>query len=434
MKATRTILCLLICLLLIGGSAFPARAAGADAPQESAEAAPQENAPLPEEGAGDDASGEAAPAEEPAGEDEPYPVLDREELQGMVEEYLREHNIIPERFSMAFCYTGTGETWSFNGDAYFIGASLYKLSLMMGLAEKVSSGQLQQSDQIYGMDISYIEKRSLTYSDNAVSERMIGYFGTFRDYRLMQARIAGVSEEQLPYEYFTQNVFSADFMMGVLKELYGHPEKYPNIMECLCEANPGEYFRLSLDGQYPVAQKYGGGDGMLHTAGIIYTPVPCLLVVMTSKVSNAQRVIADVAQMAADYSVALDQRTQAHFAELERQAEEARQAEEEARRAEEEARLAAEAAERARLEAEEAQRRAEEEAEAARLAALEEAEKAQKAAEAAREATPLGIMVTILSGLTAAAGVGWIISLLRRRRNAPVSEPVPEESEELTMK
>ena len=394
MKLLRNTICFLLCLLLTGAPALPALAVEAEDAGDAAIVG--EEPPLPEE-------------------EEPYLTMDEEEIRAMVEEYMEAHGVKSDRFSMAFCYTDTGESWSYNGDWFFMGASLYKLSLMMGLAEKVHNGELQQTDSIYGWDISYIEKRALTFSDNNVAERMIGYFGTFRDYRLMQARFAGYTEDQLPYEYFTGNVFSANFMLGVLKELYFNQEKYPNVMECLYEANPGEYFRLSLDGEYAVAQKYGGGNGYLHTAGIIYTPVPILLVVMTYRVPYAQQVIADMGKMMADYAVTMDQRTRDHYEELERQAEAER-------RAEEEARLAAEAEERARIEAEEAQRRAEEEAEKARLEALAEAEKAQKAAEAAREAVPLGIVLTAVTALTAAAGVGWIISLIVKKKKSQEQE------------
>jgi len=399
MKAVKNTMSLLLAAMLAWGAALPIRAA------EDTPVPPTEEEIPAEPAAEEEVPGESA--------EEPYLVLDEAEVRAMVEEYMESHGVQSDRFSMAYCYTGTGETWSMNGDRFLIGASLYKLSLIMGLAEKVSAGQLQQTDQIYGMDISFIERRALTFSDNDVAERMIGYFGTFRDYRLMQARIAGVSEADLPEDFFSANVFSADFMMGVLKELYAHPEKYPNVMECLYEANPGEYFRRSLDGRFAVAQKYGGGDGYLHTAGIIDTPVPCLLVVMTHRVSNAQQVIADIGAMMADYSVTLDERTRAHFDELERQAEEARRAEEEARRAEEEAQRRAEEEERAR---QEAQRRAEEEAEAARIAAEEEAEKARLAAEAAREAFPLGIVITVVAGLTAVVGVFGLIRAHNKKK------------------
>ena len=233
-------------------------------------------------------------------------MVDVDELDAMVKGYIQEHNINPESFELAYCYTGTGETYYYNADRFINAASLYKLSLNMGLARKVAAGELKQTDLVEGMEISYIENRSLVYSDNTVSEALIGYFSPFRSYRLMQAEIAGYPEDELDEDYFTSNSTSARFMLGVLQELWNHTEKYPNVVECMLEANPVEYFRRSLNGQYTVAQKYGGGDGYLHTAGIIYTPTPCLLVVMTHYVINAEWVIADMAQMMADYSAGLD--------------------------------------------------------------------------------------------------------------------------------
>ncbi len=366
MKIKKRILCLLLAGLLTAATAAPALAADTDGSEQTAEA---------------EAAAESADVlvpEDAAETEEAISVLDPEELSGLVSAFMAERGISDSGFAVAYCYTGTGESWSLNGDMYLHGASLYKLSLMMGLARKVAAGELQQTDSIGGLDISYIEKRSLTYSDNEVSEMIIDYFSPFRSFRLMQAEIAGVAEEDLPEDYFSSINFSSDFMLGVLKELFYHTEKYPNIIECLKEAEPGHYFRMTMDGKYAVAQKYGGGsmNGIryLHTAGIIYTPTPCLLVVMTKNVTNAEYAIANMAQLMADYTLTLDQRV---ADEMERRAEEERLA----REAEEAARLAAEQAEQERLAAEEAER------ERQRLEA-EEAARLQAEAEAAARATP----------------------------------------------
>ena len=364
-----------------------------------------------------DAAQESETAEpDAAEEDDFFPVLDPEELSEMVADFMRQRGLKDTNFSMAYCYTGTGETWSCNGDTFWHGASFYKLPLMMYLSNKVATGQLQQTDQIMGMDISYIEMRALTYSDNNVSEKIITYCSadTGRDFRLVLADYADMTREELPADYLSRLIFSPNYMMNVLKKLYGDPDSYPNVIDCMLNAEPRHYFRFTLEGKYAVAQKYGGGslDGVryLHTAGIVYTPVPFFLVVMTRNATNAEYAIAGMAELMADYTLKLDQRISDHYAELERQAEEAR-------RAEEEARLAAEAEERARLEAEEAARRAEEEArlaeEEARRRAEQERQQAeqeaarqeQEAEEHAGEVASFRLIVIILS----AALVGLIV-------------------------
>lgn len=288
------------------------------------------------------------------------PLLNPEELDEMFDAFRVERDLDETNFSVAYCYTGTGETWFYNEDTYFEGASLYKLPLMMAIARKVSSGELQQTDQIYGIDISYMQEMALTYSNNEISEMMIGYFQPFKDYRTMLAEIAGIPIEEVPDDYFRTNTYSARFMLGVLQELYNNQETYPNIIPCLLNAQPNQFFRLNLEGQYEIAQKYGSAASHTHTAGIIYTPTPCLVVVMTKYAYAAERVIGDAAQLLAEYSLTLDERQAQRIAEAEAR---------EAARLEEEARLKAEqeAAEQARLEAEEAAAE-----EAARLQAEQE--------------------------------------------------------------
>ena len=410
----KKILCFLLAVILMSSAGFSALAAetgDTDVPRDADSAAES----VPEEAS--DTLSDGDPAAE-----EPISVLDAEELSALVSAFMAERGIPESGFAVAYCYTGTGENWSFNGDMYLHGASLYKLSLMMGLARKVSSGELQQTDSIGGLDISYIEQRSLTYSDNEVSEMIIDYFSPFRSFRLMQAEIAGVPEEDLPDDYFNSINFSANFMLGVLKELYGDPDRYPNIIECLKAAEPGHYFRMTMDGKYDVAQKYGGGNmngtRYLHTAGIIYTPTPCLLVVMTRNVTNSEYAIANMATLMTDYTLTLDQRRDEILAQRAEEERLAREAEEAARLAAEEAereRLAAEEAEkeRARLEAEEAARRLAEAEAAARATPEPEPE---PVLDSPQEIAPLRYVVIALGAAASVLTVLGVVRLFTRKK------------------
>ena len=380
--------------------------------------------------AADGSADDSSPAAEEetlaaAPEEEDFPVLNDEELTALVEEYLARRRIDPGRIGIAYCYTGTGESWSINGGSWYGGASLYKLTEMMGLARMVADGQYAQEDSINGMSISYIEDRCLTYSDNNVGENILLWFqlqlGGMAGFRRMQAEIAGVTEESLPADYYNNLNYSADFTLGVLKELFYHEEKYPKVTDYMRSAND-QYVKIRLKQEYAVAHKYGGGDGTWNLAAIVYSPTPCLVSVMSYNAGGGAQMLADIVQLMADYTDTLDQRVAEHKAELARQAEEARRAEEEARRAEEERlrkeaeeaeRLAAEEAERQRKEAEEAARLAAEEAERARL----EAEAAQKAAEAEarrQQLVTLGKYAAV--GAAALAGVLIGLGIVRSAR------------------
>lgn len=339
------------------------------------------------------------------------PLLDKAELDAMMASFMEERGLDETNFSLAFCYTGTGETWFYNEDTYFEGASLYKLPLMMAIARKVSSGELQQTDQIYGIDISYMEEMALTYSNNEISEMMIGYFQPFKDYRTMLAEIAGIPIEEVPDDFFRTNTFSARFMLGVLQNLYDNPDTFPNVIPCLKNAQPDQFFRLRLEGEYEIAQKYGSAASHTHTAGIIYTPTPCLLVVMTKYAYAAERVIGDAAELFANYSLTMDQRLAQRIAE-EEAAEQAR--------LEEEARLKAEqeAAEQARLEAEQAaaeeQARLKAEQEAAEQARLE-AERLQQEQQQQQATRAMMIVVVLLLVLLIGLTGFYCLRKFRRR-------------------
>lgn len=357
MRKNRWILWLLLCVLSLQFLAVPALAADGDGAETIEEA--------------------------PAAEDD-YSPFDADEVTAIINEYLASKNIDPARIGVSYCYTRTGETASVNGSTYYGGASLYKLSEMMGLARMVSSGELSQEDKIYGMTISYIENRCLVYSDNDVGESILLWFqlqlGGMAGFRRMQAEIAGVPEESLPADFYNTLNYSADFTMGVLKELFYNEEKYPMVTDYMRLANE-EYVRVDLEQGYDVAHKYGGGDGTWNIAAIVFSPTPCLVSVMSYHAGGGAAMLGDIVQLMADYTDTLEERYAEHEAEL------ARLAEEEAARlaAQEAARLAAEEAEAARIAAEEAEAaRLAAEEEAARLAAEEEARLA--AEEAAREA------------------------------------------------
>ena len=303
-------------------------------------------------------------------------LLDPEELGAIIEEYMASRNLADYNFGVAYCYTGTGETWSYNAEKYFEAASLFKLPLMMCLANEIANGELSMEDTIFGATVEYIMSNTLLHSNNDTADLAVAYYQPYRNYRTMIAELADIPEEKRPETYYDRNILSAEFMLNVLKKLYANPETYPYVIDYMKQAQPGEFFRVKLGSQYEIAQKYGAYSGIAHTAAIVYTPTPCLGVVMTQHLGSSRDVIADVSEILANYTLTLDERFAQREAEKQAAAEKAEQ-----ERLAEEARIKAEeeAAEKARLEAEaEAQRAAEEAeriAEEERLLAMELAAK-----------------------------------------------------------
>ena len=228
--------------------------------------------------------------------------MDETELNAIVESCLEGCKMTADNFGLAFCYTGTDETFFYQADNRFYSASLYKLPLCMRYAERIAEGELSWDTGYNTRSIDYLVYRSLVYSDNTTAESLILRDKDFLYGKNPYSLYSGFSEEELA-QMRNANDFSPRFMLNTLKTLYEEPERFPRILDYMKEACPGDYFRSILGERYPIAQKYGQMDGVLHTAGIIYTPTPIILVVMCDHMYGQREAIERLAEAMADYSL-----------------------------------------------------------------------------------------------------------------------------------
>lgn len=396
-------LAILLCAALILALPCAAFADGEDGGEAPVDPAPVEPAPAESEAP-------AEPAQTPAPEQSSAPaatvpeeqvdeviisaetvedgVLDSDELKKLIEDFLDERGIAHDRFRLGYTYTGTNETWYYNGDVWSYSASVYKLPLMMMLAQKVANGELKQDDKVCGVDLTYAETSVLTYSNNDYAHVMIHYFDSERDYREQQVKMSDVPVEDIPERYYVSSHFSPRFVIGVLRNLYENPDQFPNIVECLKVAMPGQYLSRTLGDKYEVAQKYGAYEQFNNIAGIVYMPHPIFIAINTTWVGNAEQVLADAGKLLADYTLTLDARLEER---------------EKAAKAEEERKLQEEEAERKRLEEEAAQ--AEEEARIAEAQAVQERALAEKEAAAEEAVAVRNRVICAVAGVAVIAAV-----------------------------
>lgn len=289
-------------------------------------------------------------------------IFDPDELQSMVDSFIQEYSgygVKADNISFAYTYLATGETWFYNPDTWYYSASMYKVPLMMILAEKESDGELTQESDVKGLTLAYAEESILVYSNNDYAHLMLNYLGTDKEAREMYKQFSSLPDDYYDPDFIDYSYFTVRFMNDVMTTLYNAPERFPHIIDCLKRAQPTDYFHLYIDPELEVAQKYGSYKEFNNTSGIIYTPNPVILTVMTSDLARAELVIGEAAKMFVDYTYTLDSKLNSYKEEKARAEEEAKQkaAEEAAAQAEEEARLAKEAEEKAA--AEEAARQAE---------------------------------------------------------------------------
>ena len=331
----------------------------------------------------------------------------------VVADFFAEHNIDPDRVSLGYYNTVSGETHYHNGDQYRVAGSMFKVALNMYWAEKLYLEEITWEERFRGVDLKRVQEWTILNSDNDFAAAMFEKMGTYRQYREKVAHFYGEDPATVDEKYYENNFSTAEQIIHCLTMLYNEPERYPNVLELMKQAEPERWFNTGdTKDTYEVAQKFGyiSDEYGVYTnsCGIVYTDDPIILVMFTCNVTDAGERLGDYCDLMADYAqYTRPIRLMKEEADRLAAEEEARRlAEEEARRlAEEEAQRLAEEEAR-RLAEEEAQRLAEEQAAAEVLAA----EEAARQEEQARAAGYLAV-----AGLSAVALAVLLIVYFRRR-------------------
>lgn len=239
---------------------------------------------------------------------EGYSVVDKAELEALMEEYLANHDVNGGNMSIGFCYTATGERWYYNDDCWYYAGSMYKVPLMMLMAEKVKSGEITEDTEIQGMSLREAQDLILIKSNNDWAHVMRRYLGGDAVWREESKKYSSMKEEDYNPDFIQYGYVNPVYVVDVFNTLYQNPDDYPGVLEDLLQASPGEYLRRNLEGQYEIAQKYGALEEFYHIGGIIYTPNPIIVTVMTKFCFSVDQLMGDAASMLVDYSLKLDER------------------------------------------------------------------------------------------------------------------------------
>ncbi len=260
-------------------------------------------------------------------------IIDAAELQKMVDDFVAEYSLMSNSrsISIGFCYLKTGDTWYYNEDRWYYSASLYKVPVAMLLAEREVNGEITADtfyeNQYSSGTLDTLERRSLVDSNNNTGHAMVEWMG---------GTYAGKCADQiikftdLPDSYFNKDFYDVSyynvkFYTQVLETLYKNPDNYPRVLDYMKQAQPGAYLRTQLEGTYDIAQKYGAFEETKvvparqnnHVGGIIYTPNPIILTIMSVNMESYNARIGELAKMFADYALTLDSRYDSYVAEQE---------------------------------------------------------------------------------------------------------------------
>ena len=221
----------------------------------------------------------------------------------------------PADVSVGFIYTRTGDAYYYNADDWMYSASMYKVCANMLLSEKMRDEGFGLSDTYNGMTWEYLMSSSLVASNNDSGHYIVDYLGgTYSGKASDQAKkfAPSLADDYYTQDFYDYSYYTARFMTEVMRTLYeGGDEQYPYVQSYMRQAQPDDYFHEKLGDRYEIEQKYGAfeektGNKLNHCTGIIYTPTPIIVTVMTRNVSAWMDKIGDISQFLADYSLELD--------------------------------------------------------------------------------------------------------------------------------
>lgn len=225
-------------------------------------------------------------------------------LDAAVGALFEEYDLSERNFALGFRALSDGTEYWYNADKLFETASLYKLPLNMYFYELEAAGEMASDESIYGVPLDYCHEQSLVYSNNELSQLMVDWIGSYRQFKEIAFGYTGLDESERGFDYYASGGFTARMMVGMLQTLWDDPETFGQEIEYLKEANPGEYLESGECG-LEIAQKYGYEhyDGILNIciAGIVYTDEPFLITVLTRGVGWAEVLMGELCDAFAEY-------------------------------------------------------------------------------------------------------------------------------------
>lgn len=275
-------------------------------------------------------------------------ILDDAALTAAVEELLASYGVSGERLSsisFAYTYLATGDTWYYNPDEWYYPGSVYKVPMMMLMAEKEASGELTRDSDLGGYTLGQAEELILVWSNNDYAHLIRKYLGGDAVARKQYQKFSELPESYYHSDFVDYCFFTVRYMDDVMQHLYNNSENFPNVIDSLLVAMPNNFYHLKIDPSIQIAQKYGAFEQFNANTGIVYTPNPFILTIMSDCLSydRAEHIMGDAAKLFMDYTLSLDAQLEAYEQEL--AAAEAAAAEAERLRIEEEERIAREKAE-----------------------------------------------------------------------------------------
>lgn len=242
-----------------------------------------------------------------------------ENLKILLQNIQEEKNLKETNFSF-FYYNLDKQTYYFyNEDTYFTAASTVKVPIAMLYYDKINQGNFTKDSKLLytsncyeagsgttaslyssgqSVPLNFLLKQSIVNSDNTAVNILIRNLGQTQ-YR---HDIAQYTQKELPEDFYSNNIISANYGYDVMNYLYKNQNQYIELLEDMKQSSMGQYLKKYID-NYEVAHKYGSYHGYVHDYGIVFGKQTYLIGIFTKNIANSDELIANISLEVLNYTL-----------------------------------------------------------------------------------------------------------------------------------
>ena len=250
-----------------------------------------------------------------------------EEIKQLIEQIKIDNSLTEDNFSFFYYNPKTKKYYLDNGDKWYTAASTTKVPIAMIYYDKINNKEITL-DSVYpysssdyeegdGMTaytyspgdeipLSFLIEQMIEKSDNTATNVLTRALGGRKQY--IGETLKYIDEKinvEVPEDFYTENITSPKYGIGIMNYLYNHPEEYAGLIDHMKKSSYGSYLKKLID--CDVAHKYGSYEGYVHDYGIVYSNTPYLIGVFTKSVPNAEDLIANISKQVLDKHLSLEE-------------------------------------------------------------------------------------------------------------------------------
>ncbi|MDR0890473.1 MAG: hypothetical protein LBM28_07545 [Oscillospiraceae bacterium] len=232
-------------------------------------------------------------------------------LDEQMAEFMAQNALDAENFALCYIDTVTGESYSYNEDAFFPVGRVWILPLHMYYYEREARGDyepeydedgyLEEEFTIGGLTLEECRYRSIIGGDEKVSAGMRNTLGNFAQYKqLVNDTYGGYDSDLLPDEYFTSNAYNAKMLITALNYLNVRPEFFGGLTANLRMVQKDDGI-AGYSGGYSLVHLRGEEEGVICDLGAVDAQRPYLLACFV-KAEKGDEILAQVNDLLCTYN------------------------------------------------------------------------------------------------------------------------------------